>query len=149
LLNFDVAIEPRSELRWQATDLAERNIFTSGFLHGCGCALVLDRVLGSTDDDLLVVVDDVLLANRLVEVASRRGREATRRGPSLALTRVRMVALGLAHRIVFAVRWGRTRRAVHRRLNVNRSLPKLDVLLVTWADPETFPPGARVEDERY
>ena len=76
LLNFDVAVEPRSELRWQATDLAERNIFTSGFIHACACALALDRVLRSTNDDLLVVVDDVLLGRRLADVARRLGSAA-------------------------------------------------------------------------
>jgi glycosyltransferase involved in cell wall biosynthesis len=149
VLNFDSAVEPRSELRWQATDLAERNIFTSGLVHSCACALALDDVLRSTNDDLLVVVDDVLLGRRLVEVARSHGREASRHGTSVALARGRLLAEGLAHRIYFAATWARTRRAVRRRLDAKRPQPQLDVLLVTWADPETFPPGKPVEDERY
>jgi hypothetical protein len=150
ILNFDESVQPRSELRWNATDLAERNVFTSNFIHGCCCALGLDRMLRTTEDDLLIVVDDPLLGRRLAAIARARGREVESPGARpLAVVRARSVAAGLAHRLLFLGRLAATRRAIRRRLDPRRKQPKLDVLLVTWADPETFSPEAPVEREMY
>jgi hypothetical protein len=149
LLNFDSAIEPRSELRWQATVLAERNVYTSAFLHACVCMLALDRILRAAEGDLLVLVDDAILGRRLAELARVHGHDVHSNGRDAASARARLYASGVAHRLLFVGRWARTRRAVRRRLDPARRFPKLDVLLVTWADPETFPPGAPVERETY
>jgi hypothetical protein len=150
ILNFDESVQPRSELRWNATDLAERNVFTSNFIHACCCALGLDRMLRTTEDDLLIVVDNALLGRRLAAIARARGREVGSPGAwPLAVARARSVAAGLAHRLLFLGRLAATRRAIRRRLDPRRKLPKLDVLLVTWADPETFSPEAPIERETY
>ena len=150
ILNFDESVQPRNELRWNATDLAERNVFTSNFIHACCCALGLDRMLRTTEDDLLIVVDDALLGSRLAAIGRAHGREVESPGASpLAVVRARSVAAGLAHRLLFLGRLAATRRAIRRRLDPQRMQPKLDVLLVTWADPETFSSEAPVERDTY
>jgi len=149
LLNFDEVLELRSELRWQATDLAERNPFSSNFVHACCCVLVLDRIIETTEGDLLVVVDDAFLGRRLAAHARSRGCEAVHAGRRVALLRMNLVASGLVHRLLFVGRWAAIRRAVGRMLDPERPVPPLDVVLVTWADPATFPPRTPVEHETY
>jgi hypothetical protein len=152
ILNFDEALEVRDEVHWQATDLAERNVFSSGFVHACCCALALERLLRTTDDELLVVVDDVLLGRRLAGIARTRGRDVTGLGVGIApyaRLRANLVVRGFVHRLLFLRRLAATRRAIRRRLDPARPRPELDVLLVTWADPETFPAGAPVDNETY
>lgn len=150
IINFDEAVQPRSELRWNATDLAERNVFTSNFIHACCCALGLDRILRTTEEKLLIVVEDALLARRLATLARARGRDVETPGARpLALVRARFVAAGIVHRLVFLCRLAAGRRAIRRRLDPQRKQPKLDVLLVTWTDPETFSAEAPIERETY
>ena len=150
ILNFDESVQPRSELRCNATDLAERSVFTSNFIHTCCCALGLVRVLDTTEDDVLVVVDDALLGRRLAALARARRRDVeTPDARPLALVRARSVAAGIVHRLLFLRGLGATRRVIRRRLDPARQQPMLDVLLATWADPETFSAEAPVERETY
>jgi len=144
LLNFDDALELRSEVLWQTTDLAERNIFTSDFLHACCSALAVHRILEDADGDLLVVVDDSLLRWRIAELARGAGRDARtaleRMREALQLVRVRLSwkAHGIAHRLLFLRGFRRSRRAL-RALGGRGRLPSsLDTVLVVWATPETF-----------
>jgi hypothetical protein len=154
LLNFDATLDVRNELRWQTTDLAERNPFTSGFLHACCSALALVR-LAARDSDLLVVVDDAQLGSRLEEVVERHAdvdlvRRTRRHVPSAAARFVLgELVSGLRHRFRFVRGSARTRRQVSRRLEAGRFASPVDTLIVTWVDPTTFEPGTRIERERY
>jgi hypothetical protein len=146
LLNFDETLEIRSELRWHATDLAERNVFTSGFLHACCCALVLNRLLAS-HEDVLVVVEDPLLGRRLGELAKRLSHEVD--AATFPTGRARHLARGVLNRLRFVRRLLAVKRVLRRHLDPSRSLPEVDTLLVTWADPDTFEPGRTNDGDTF
>lgn len=155
ILNFDQVLKVRSELRWQATDLAERSVYNTAFLHRCCSALVLHRVLAGLEEDLLVIVDDPFLGRRLAGLARQVGRSGD--GPfRRAAHAVRHLAdrngllvRGLVHRLLFLRAFRASRQTVRRHLPFDRPRPSLDVLIVTWLAPDTFDANAPIDRDTY
>jgi hypothetical protein len=154
LLNFDHVVTVRDELRWQATDLAERSIFTSRFLQHCCSALALRRILDHHLEDLVVVVEDAELGRGLLGVARAGGRVAEPVGShpaSIARIRLRFPPLfrGLVHRLLFLRGIVRTRRAIARHRSRPRFDAAVDTVLVTWVDPGTFDPSRQIDASTF
>lgn len=143
LLGFDAALRVRDELLWQCTDLADRNPFTSAFLYSCCVYLAADRLIDGAAGDLALVFDDPLVARLVARRARARGVAVTFERPALA--RPAAVAGQLAR-----TGWHRVRGVLGARARPCTPPPApLDVLLVTWADPETFPAGQPKDHDTY
>jgi glycosyltransferase involved in cell wall biosynthesis len=154
LLNFDRVLEVRSELRWHATDTAERSVYTSELFHRCASSLVLADLVGDLDESLLVVTDDFFLNQRLAGLVRSLacGGDGRHRWSVERLRyvgyRIRQLCLGLAHRVYFVGAFAISRRRVRAAVPV-RPTTQLDFLLVTWVDPGTFDSARLIEREVY
>jgi len=155
LLNFDESLDIRDELRWQATDFAERSVFTSKFLHRCSSALALAELLASLEGSLLVLVDEPVHARRLEIVARQLGhdvqteRSGVRAAGRRARSQLGLRARGLAHRARFVREAGQMRRALDNAVADLAAGESADTLLVTWVDPDTFDPAGPIDRDTF
>jgi len=163
LINFDqhVAVD-HGDPWWQVTDLAEKNPYTSDFVFRCCAYLAFDRILRGLDGDLLVFVEDWFLGRLLSDHARRLGIRARQQtGHAVAdacpewlkgtLYRGGQIVRAVSCRAAFLYRFLRRRRiiAAHGRHHTPRLDSNVDILLVTWADPQTFRSGGLKEHDTY
>jgi hypothetical protein len=155
ILNFDDALEITNELHWQATDVAEHNLFSQSYVHACCSLLVLNRLARELDGDLLVVADDVFLARQLVRLARALDRDcrslrtrvvdAARYAQACAW----LIPSGAMRRVFFLREYVAIRRASRRCLDPNRRLEEVDTAVVTWIDPDTFDSARLIDSETF
>jgi hypothetical protein len=115
---------------WRASDLAERNPYTSSFFLDVCRAIALVEA-ARTGGRHVVVVDDAPLGRALAAVCRRNGTVARWRGRHGAWKS--MVKAGRAH-AGFLRGWLRQRRAIRRHAAALQPLARHDVFLMSWTD---------------
>ncbi|KAF0232872.1 MAG: hypothetical protein FD177_2128 [Desulfovibrionaceae bacterium] len=151
-INLDKHLDqPVEDRLWQASDMAERNPFTSTLFQDACLYLACEEVLDVPFGRLLVVVENPSLGQALFQLAKRKGwRSSWRTGstlcdafPWLIRFKKRWTCLREALRCrLDLLKDLRRRKAVLARLGISR--PKagpqaFDTLLTVWAVTDTFP----------
>jgi hypothetical protein len=155
IINFDDALEIKNELHWQATDVAEHNLFSFSYVHACCSLLVLNRLARELDSDLLVVADDVFLARQLAGLARALDRDC--RGLRARVVDAArylracawLVPSGARRRVFFLRELVAMRRELRRLLDPARRLDPVDAVVVTWTEPDTFDPERPIDSETF
>lgn len=153
-LDFDRCLELEGrELLWQATDVAERNPYTSDLFYNCCAVLAFEEVLRRPATSLLVFAEDRFVAGELARRARSAGASVVRVGsrripPGLVDRVVELLELarGIYRRARFV--WGARSRA-RALATSDPSSPPPDVLLAVWATSSTFDPAEPIATNVY
>ncbi len=161
-INLDRYLDQPAEDRlWQASDMAERNPFTSTLFQEACLYLACEEVLEVPLGRLLLVVENPSLGQDLFQLAKRKGWRASwctgsalcDAFPWLICLKRRWTCLREALRSrLTLLKELRKRKAVLARLGIAR--PKagpqaFDTLLTVWAVTDTFPASRRKTHDPY
>ena len=157
VVNVDARLVIESELLWQSSDLAERNPYTTQFFFHCCASIAFDRLLRELDRDLIVFTEDWFLTGWFAQHARDLGFAVHHRRvwpvPQL-IARV-LYQIGLMWQAVWkrglfvGEYWRRKLLVGIGRHSARRPDATTDVMLVTWADPTTFPSARIKTDDTY
>jgi hypothetical protein len=166
-INLDRQLDVNiSDLRWQSSDVAERNPFSSDLFYHCSLYIAFDSLMNDNMGNLVVIVEDWYLGWAMWRHAKNAGRAArfVSRGIDFGgfgpyvqwcIWRIRLVKQSILSRFHFIKHFVSLKR---RPAGLERSrerhpgaddLGAVDVCLTTWGEPETFPPSGEKETDDF
>jgi hypothetical protein len=165
-INFDQHLDlNRSELLWQTTDIAEKNPYTSDLFYNCCAYLAFDQILQTLETNLLVFLEDWFLGWQMAKHARGVGfRSHHITGHSIldvcpghvsyGLYRIRQVLQALSCRVDLVRAFYRKAKTIANYPRTNaiqgtKASKNIDILLVTWADPNTFQADQTIQANTY
>lgn len=152
------------DILWQASDLAERNPFTSPLYHDVCARLAGEELLRNAHGRVLVFVENPALAQELARAARELGWRTLRRTGNALADRFpffdglrrgwRLFCDGLANRAAHLESLRRKKAALAALAASGRDpwarlANGVDILLTVWADTVTFPPGEPKSRDPY
>ena len=165
-IEFDRHVEvSATSLWWHASDLAERNPYTSDFFFNCCAYLAFIDLLESLDGHLLTLVESSFLGRLMARKARAEGCEVRLISNGKPLNRMGEFCQEVGDRFrlwrdayrcrrEFVLNFLATRDLLrenleNRQYRESRLKGNIDVLLVTWAEKGTFRDDHQKESDRY
>lgn len=166
-INLDRHIDvDLADVMWETADLAERSPATSDFFFNCCICLAFEEILGSLTTDIVVFLPNEALGHILARIAAnsafsvkqfsgRRFYDLLPNSLKSVLHSAALLIFGVCQRLQFIREFRRNRAAIARQgtagfSNQRRLQEKPDIIMVTWAESDTFVPGeAKTFDQYY